>query len=302
MTNDVPDDQQIPEQDQRAMRHYDDLTDDFYMSTWNSKHIHFGLFREEDIPEEGTPFAGPESLTRGLERMIEAVVAPAKIEERHRVVDAGCGVGGTSIYLAKTRGARVTGVNLNERQLEIARKRVSEAGLSDRQVDFRRGNCSERLPFDSDSIDIVVNVESACHYSDRKQFLREVHRILKPGGQMAASDWLVDDDATAEQRERHIKPLCEHLALSSLESLTSYARLLRDTGFTVLECTDFDGKDIGTLRLIENYNRTLRGLNFCGFLPARYRPRMLAFDILEKAWQDGCFGLGRYYAVTPGGE
>lgn len=295
------DDQSISAQDQKAMRHYDDMTVDLYMARWNSEHFHCGLFEDEDIPKEGAPFAGPESLTRGLERMIEAIVTPAKIKAHHHVVDAGCGIGGTSLYLAKTRGCRVTGVNLHEGQLEMAEKRANDAGLA-RRVGFKHGDCSRRLPFDSNSIDIVVNIESACHYSDREQFLREVHRILKPDGRIVALDWLMTNDATAEQRERYIKPLCDHWALSSLESLSSYARLLRETGFAVLECVGFDGKDIGNLRLIENYARWLRGLNFCGLLPTKYRPVMQRFDVLEKTWQNGCFECGRYCAAKPGSE
>ena len=293
------DDGPISAQDQEAMRHYDDMTTDFYMARWNPKHIHCGLFEDEDIPEKGAPVAGPESLTRGLERMIEAIVAPADIKKHHHVVDAGCGIGGTSIYLARTRGCRATGVNLKEGQLEIAEKRVNEAGQAQR-VGFRRGDCSRRLPFDSNSIDVVVNIESACHYSDRGQFLREVHRILKPGGRIVAMDWLMADDITAEQCEQHIEPLCEHWALGGLESLSSYPRRLCEAGLTVLECVDFNGKEIGNLRLVENYARMLRGLNFCGLLPARYRPVMQQFNSLESAWQKGFFGLGRYCAAKPG--
>lgn len=292
------DDGPISAQARKAMRHYDDMTTDFYMATWNPEHFHCGLFEAEEIPEKGAPVAGPEGLTRGLERMIEAIVAPAEIQAHHRVVDAGCGIGGTSVYLARTRGCRVTGVNLHEGQLEIAEQRASEAGLA-RQVGFRRGDCSRRLPFDGDSIDVVVNIESACHYSDRGQFLREVHRILRPGGRIAAMDWLATDDASAEQRERHIKPLCEHWALADLETLSSYTRRLRETGFTVLEYSDFDGQGIGNLRLVENYARMLRGLNFLGLLPARYQPVMQRFCVLERTWQSGCFDLGRYCAAKP---
>lgn len=295
------DERPVTAHEKKVIRYYDELTIDFYLAHWNSRHIHFGLFDDEEVPKEGTPFAGPESLTRGLERMIDAIVAPANIQAHHYVADAGCGVGGTAMYLAETRGCRATGVNLNEVQLGIARTKAADAGL-DGQVDFRYGNCSHRLPFDDVSVDAVVNIESACHYDDRRQFLAEVYRILKPGGQIAASDWLVSDDASAEQREHYINPLCKHWPLPSLESLSSYTKLLQDAGFTVLESTGFDGKDLNSLRLFENYNRTFRGLSFLGLLPARYRPVLQTFESLEKAWQDGSFELGRYHAVKPDNE
>ena len=258
------------------------------------------MFEPGEYPEGGVSFAGPASLTRGLERMIEAIVAPAAIGESCHVVDAGCGIGGTAIYLARTRGCTVTGVNLHRGQLEIARGKARDASLAHR-IGFEYGNCSHHLPFAGDSIDVVVNIESACHYSDRGQFLREVCRILKPGGRIVAMDWLMRDGTSAEQYDRYIRPVCEHWALSGLESLSTYAGRLRGAGLTVLECAGFEGKDIGNLRLVENYSRVLKGLGFCGLLPARFLPVMHRFAALEKAWQSGCFELGRYCAAKPGG-
>ena len=294
------DDRSVSAQDRTAMRHYDDMTADFYIGTWNPEHFHCGLFEAGEYPEAGGGFAGPASLTRGLERMIEAVVAPAAIGESHHVVDAGCGSGSTAIYLARTRGCRVTGVNLHRGQLEIAQGKAKDGGL-DRRVGFEYGNCSRHLPFADGSVDTVVNMESACHYGDRGQFLREVRRILKPGGRIVASDWLMRDGTTAERYDRYIRPVCEHWALSGLESLSTYAGRLRESGLTVLECNGFDGRDIGNLRLVEHYSRVLKGLGFCGLLPARFQPVMRSFVALEEAWRDGCFELGRYCAAKPGG-
>ena len=148
---------------------------------------------------------------------------------------------------------------------------------------------------------VVVNIESACHFADRGQFLREVRRILRPGGRVAGMDWLTTDNATAEQRELYVEPFCDQWALGGLESLSSYAERLRDSDLTVLECTGFDGRDIGNLRLVEYYSRTLKGLSFIGLLPARYRPVMRSFRALELIWQHRCFETGRYCAIKPAG-
>ncbi len=281
-----------------AVRHYDDMTADLYMHFWNDKHIHFGLFDAGEYPEKGGALEGPVSL-QGLERMIEAIVAPVGIGEDSVVVDAGCGIGGTCIYLALTRGCQVTGVNVSREQMKIAAGKAAAAGV-DRLVDFKYGNCSVRLPFDDDSIDAVVNIESACHYDNRGQFLREVFRILRPGGQVVAMDWLVVEGASAEQRDTFIRPLCEVWASPGLETRSSYAGLLRDAGLTVLECKGFDGRDVGNIRLVEYYVRTLKGLAFLNMLPARLKPVLPMFAALEAAWHGGCFELGRYWAAKPG--
>ena len=284
-------------QEQAAIGHYDEMTPDLYMGIWNTKHIHFGLFDDGEYPAKGDALDGPVSQ-RGLERMIEAIVAPVAITEGSVLVDAGCGIGGTCIHLAETRGCRVTGINLSLEQIRIAEGKVEEAGLG-HLVGFKFGNCSVRLPFDDDSVDLVVNVESACHYADRGQFLREVARILKPGGHVTAMDWLTVEGTSAEQLDAFIRPLCEHWAAPLLESRSSYAGLLRDAGLTVRECTDFGGREIGNLRLIEYYVRTLKGLAFLDLLPARLQPVLRMFAALETAWHSGCFELGRYWATKP---
>ncbi len=287
----------VSDRDRDAIRHYDDLTVSFYMSFWNATHLHFGLFDAGEYPEPGDVFEGPVS-EKGLERMIEAIIAPAGITQDSIVVDAGCGVGGTSIYLAQTRGCRVTGVNINHQQMKIAAGKATDEGM-DHLVDFRYANCSEGLPFGNDSIDVVVNVDSACHYGDRGQFLREVFRILKPAGRVVAMDWLVTEGTTSRQRDAFIRPLCELWASPGLETRSSYTGLLRDAGLAVRECTGFDGRDIGSLRLVECYVRTLKGLVFLGLLPARLRPVLPMVVALETAWRKGFFELGRYWAEKP---
>ncbi|MCY4489230.1 MAG: methyltransferase domain-containing protein [Deltaproteobacteria bacterium] len=288
----------VSAQDRAVASHFDELTVDFYMKSWNPDHLHFGLFEAGECPEKGEPLVGSAEFERGLERMIDVMVAPALIGEDHHVVDAGCGIGGTAIYLAKTKGCMVTGVNLSRKQLEIAEKKVVDAGLEDR-IDLEYGNCSLALPFAGDSIDAVVNVESACHYSDRERFLREVRRVLKPGGRIVATDWLMRDGLTVDQHEKYIRPMYEPWAIPGLESRSTYSRRLRDAGLTVLEFEGFNGKDVDNQRLVQNNYQILRGLEFCGLLPAKLRRLMEKFQVLDVAWQSGCFELGRYCALKP---
>ena len=92
---------------QKVGRYYDWAIDGFYLNGWNRDHVHFGLFEPGECPRPGEPILDSEGFARGLQRMIEVTVAPAGIEQVHKVVDAGCGVGGAAIHLAKTRGCAV---------------------------------------------------------------------------------------------------------------------------------------------------------------------------------------------------
>ena len=280
-------------QEQAALEHYTDLHE--WYQGWNQDHIHFGLFEPGNFPTDSAGFL------QALERMIEIPIAPAGIEAHHHVVDAGCGVGGTAIYLAQTRGCRVTGVNLNRMQLEVAGQKVVEQGVADR-VRFEYANCSEHLPFADDSIDIVTNIESAYQYRDRGQFLREVHRILKPGGRIAATDGIIPDDSTADQYETYIRPMLEPWALASLESRSSYKDLLRAAGLHVVEFEGFNGWDSGNLEILHRYRRFVKGLYVFGESSPAFVNRLDAVKRMESlcaAWQSGYFRIERYCAAKP---
>ncbi len=281
-----------------AERYYDENTQGIYLKGWNRDHIHFGLFEPGECPGPGEVLADSPGLARALERMVEAIVAPAGIAAHHHVVDAGCGVGGTAIHLARTRGCRVTGVNLHRMQLEIAAGKVREAGL-DHLIGFQLADCSLSLPFADASIDVVVNIESACHYDDRKQFLREASRILKPSGIIAATDWMARDGLTTEEYDKFIEPLCKSFALSGLESQSTYSDILREAGLEILEFEDFNDKDADNLRLLENAYNFLSTLQFSGIETPGIRGLIDQCGTLYQAWRNGSFELRRYCARKP---
>ena len=282
----------------KVRQYYDENTPGIYLRGWNLDHIHFGLFEPGECPAPGELMVESESVARALQRMVKVIVEPAKIQAHHHVVDAGCGVGGTSVYLAKNRGCRVTGVNIHEPQLEIARAKASEALLTDR-VWFEYADCAQSLPFEDNSIDVVVNIESACHYGDRARFLHEVSRILKPGGILVASDWMARDGLDTETYDRDIMPLCEPYAVRGLESRTTYKEKLNAAGLEILEFAGFDGKDADNVEVMKNVYHLLTSLRLSGINSPEIIKLTDQFRTLYEAWSRGSFVLERYCATKP---
>ena len=285
----------LSEHERSVIAHYDKMTRVFYLQ-WSSEHFHFGLFKPGERPRHNETPKESDGHARALERMVEVVVAPAGIERHHHVVDAGCGVGGTAFHLARTRGCRVTGVNLSQTQLEIAGSKAVNANLSDR-IDFEYANCSRSLPFADGSVDVVVNIESARHYNDRRRFLHEVYRILKPGGCIVASDWMVSDVIPDGQYQRYIQPLCEDWMMYRLESQSSYTRLLQEAGLEVIEFEGFSGLEFDNLHLLTNTYQSL-GLLRTGYTrsPA-FAKLMTQLERLCVAWRHTYMDIKRYCAV-----
>lgn len=287
----------VSEHERLVQRHYDTMTRGYYLQ-WNPDHFHMGLFEPGERIKHNEEKKSSTALANALERMIEVTVAPAGIGARHHVVDAGCGVGGTALYLARTRRCRVTGVNLSRAQLELAAGKALAANL-DAQVQFEYADCSRRLPFADASVDVVVNIESARHYSDRKRFLGEVYRVLKPGGKIVASDWMKRDGLQAARYDNFIRPLCRAWMIINLESPSSYTTLLRNSGLEVLEFEGFGGKDLHNLHVLNNIYQSIRLVYLTGVRAPRVSAMMKRAETLYEAWANACFELRRYCALKP---
>src|SRR5437016_846108 len=94
-----------------------------------------------------------------------------------RVLEIGCGMGIDGAQFAKT-GAEYTGVDLTDAAIELARKRFEVAGL---RGEFRVAD-AENLDFTDGSFDLIYSHGVLHHTPDTARTVREIHRVLKPGG------------------------------------------------------------------------------------------------------------------------
>ena len=109
------------------------------------------------------------------------------------VLDIGCGAGGIDVLLAGSHGAGyVTGIDVEDTVLVHARERAERAGFSAR-IGLMKV-VPGPLPFPPHTFDIVFSKDSIVHIPDKHALMREVFRVLKPGGWFAASDWLIGHD------------------------------------------------------------------------------------------------------------
>jgi ubiquinone/menaquinone biosynthesis C-methylase UbiE len=124
------------------------------------------------------------SLGAFTERLeVAAVLESLAPVSGKRILDAGCGDGIYSVAAA-ARGARVTGVDLSEDMLALARQRSAAKGVN---VDWRQGDVLA-LPFPDASFDLAIAITLLCLVSDPRGAVRELARVLVPGGRLVIGD------------------------------------------------------------------------------------------------------------------
>jgi ubiquinone/menaquinone biosynthesis C-methylase UbiE len=150
------------------------------------------------------------------------------------VLEAGCGRGGGALFVFENLGPRsLVGLDAAHLAVRGCNRRFRRPGLS-----FVAGD-AEALPFPEHSFDAVLNVESSHHYPDTGRFLREVGRVLRPGGVLLFTDFRASHDAAlAFSRGR-----------SNYEDLDAFHRITSESGFVIREEEDITANVVRALDL-----------------------------------------------------
>jgi cyclopropane fatty-acyl-phospholipid synthase-like methyltransferase len=162
--------------------------------------------------------------------MNRVLATMAGVRSGQRVLDAGCGVGGSAAWLAEHIRARVVGVNINLMQLDQARRLARVRRLEDR-VEFHAADfCDTHLA--AESFDVVWALESACYAEDKRAFLAEARRLLKSGGRLVVADAFLTRDELAEDERRLVERWQAGWAIPGVVSVGQFTRWLGGAGFS----------------------------------------------------------------------
>jgi len=149
------------------------------------------------------------------------------------VLEIGSGSGRYALQVASTTGCRVLGVDINEPGVQNANQLAAAENLAER-VKFEKCDASQPLRFSDASFDAVFSNDVLCHIPGRDKLLRELRRVLKPGGRLLFSDALVIGGVISHQEIAARSSIGYFLFSPPGEN----ERMLLEVGFVVVEARD----------------------------------------------------------------
>ncbi len=191
-------------------------TSEGFRTVWGP-HIHHGYY-------EGRS----ETPIEAQEKLIEKLIALLDISPRDKILDAGCGMGGSSLYLAKKLDAAVTGISLSQCQVDIAAQSAQKEGI--KNIFFKVEDALMLTSFADNEFDMVWSLESCEQFYDKKLFIQQAYRVLKPGGDLMLATWCSSADEYKGSDAKKYKKLCAAFQLPYMPTIKNYLQLLQGQG------------------------------------------------------------------------
>ncbi len=162
-------------------------------------------------------------------RLNEKLAEHIGISSEDYVLDAGCGVGGNAVFLAKTFGCKVVGITITPQQIKLAKKNAEKAGVSHLCEFFEMDYM--KTTFEDDSFDIVMGLESICYAHPQQNFIKEVSRILKPGGKFGMADGFASREKYEGADKRMMNRWLDGWLVTSMATPGQWADYAGEVGF-----------------------------------------------------------------------
>jgi SAM-dependent methyltransferase len=154
------------------------------------------------------------------------------ISKGHKVLDVACGSGTSAIALAKEFDCKVVGVDLSQKNLDLAQKKAQDMGI-DNLIEFKCSD-AEKIDLPDGTFDFVICECALCTFPDMKTAVSEMHRVLKEGGKVGITDVIIENDLP-----KKLNNIVSHvLCIAGAKSKDGYTNILVEGNFSDIEFED----------------------------------------------------------------
>lgn len=208
---------------QKVVKYYTSLETKlgFDYVLWGSKHFGYYPSGKADITE------------KEAQNLLQDLVAKnLNLRENQKVLDAGCGQGVVSTYLAKKYGPKIFGITLVPFEVERAQERAENLGVQNK-TQYQVMDYSVTT-FAGNYFDAIYTTETLSHSPDIRKTLKEFFRILNPGGKIAFFEYtLAPDEKFSDWEKKMLDVVIEGSAMMGLKDFRhdQFTGVIKNAGF-----------------------------------------------------------------------
>ena len=265
---------------QKIIEHYD-VVSPYYSALWG-QHIHHGYW-----------VRGDESKEAAQNQLIDHLARLADIKAGSRILDIGCGFGGTSLYLAKNYAASATGITISPVQVKMAKEAAAKTSLD---ASFFLMD-AEDMQF-SQQFDVLWSVESISHYYDPRKFFASAVKFLKPGGCFALTDWFQKENLSAADKKKYIEPIAKGMMVE-LRGMNDYSDFLISSGLQIVHRQDLTRNCAKSWDLGLDIIKDKKFWILAAKLGAEFVTNLKSFHAMRAGFASGNFVYGLFVAKLP---
>ncbi len=202
-----------------------------------------------------------DTFLQAQENLTDHCISGLDSLENKTILEIGCGNGVQTKYiLNKYKPKSITGIDLNKENIRIANQEKDRRGM--KNIHFFVDDAQQLSKFKENSIDIIINIESAFHYPDKPLFLKQLFRVLKPGGH-----FLIADILTTNKKKKWLKKSWKKKMVYHHWDQNKYEKELANAR---LKITRFEDITSGVIKGFGNYRIWLKEMKKGSFLEDRF--------------------------------
>ncbi len=296
-------------EDGTVAKAYDAWTNDRIVENLWGEHIHLGYYNLEERQNGAykKDFVG--AKVDLINKLIEWSGLIRSIESgffnttSHMVLDVGCGIGGTSRYLASKFGEKtlVIGITISPAQVMRATQLAKEQKIEN--VQFYVMDAMD-MAFHDECFDVVWGCESGEHMPDKGRYIKEMIRVLKPGGRLIVATWCQRDEAGAPltvKEQSKLEYLYNHWSHPPFVSINEYYWIMKNTNeLNNIALGDWTNETVPSWRhtLVVGAMKPWTWIPILGFNHKRWWSYLQDAWCLERMHQAFSDGLMQYGILT----